>query len=167
MFFIGMDFLNSMSSITLVSGGGRVNKFMLRKIAVILLVYIGLYVITYTNIYTIFFNVIGKDVSIIPFWVSIRLSFVSNIFIIALSLFLLFLTREVSIPIIIVVSFYFIEEYLWRCKITQESGLLSHLYQYNDYNIKSTLAYFTAACVLLVVTYFLAQREKNPFKKLS
>ena len=166
-FFIGMDFLNSMASITLVSGGLRINKFMLRKIIVILLVYISLYIITYTNIYTIFLSIIGKEATLIPIWFSIKISLVSNIFIIALSLFLLFLTREVSVSIIIVVSYYFIEEYLWRCKITQGAGLLSHLYYYYDYSQSSTICYFIAAWILLIATYFLAQRENNPFKKLS
>ncbi|MEG0308476.1 MAG: hypothetical protein RR636_11060 [Clostridium sp.] len=163
LFSIGTDFGNSMEDISLAIGGSNTNKFMVRKLISLLVLYIIFHMISFINIYSLYIKLIGHKASLIPFTEIILCSFSTNIFIISLSLLILFLVRDITVSITIIASYYLIEESLWRCKIFKEYGVLGHLYQYYDYEngemIKFKLIYILIAIVLLIITYKISKRK--------
>lgn len=166
-FFLGVDFNNSMEEITLAVGGSKTNKFMLKKLVSILVLYFSLYIISFINIYTIYLNLIDGRGSLIQLKEIIFYCIVTNIFIISLSLFILFLFRDIAVSVSLITFYYLIEEALWRCKITQTNGILGHLYQYYNYSkgdiYRVKLFYLAASIILLVITYKISNR-KSSFK---
>lgn len=162
-FFLGVDFDNSMEEISLASGGSRGNKFFIRKIVVLLALYFVLYLITFINIYTLYLNMLDPKDVLIPIKEIILFSFVTNVFIISLSLFILLITRNIAVSISIITAYYLIEESLWRCKVMQTNGILGHMYQYQDYadgelySIK--LIYLFISIILLFLSYKISQRK--------
>lgn len=162
-FYLGTDFKNSMEEISLAVGGSKTNKFMLRKLFSLLAVYFVLYLISFINIYTLYLNALPSKGSLIPLSEILLYSLVTNIFIISLSLFLLFLSRDIAVCTSIITSYYLIEEALWRCKITQTNGILGHLYQYSDYVkgdiLRVKLFYVLISFVLLILTYIISKRK--------
>lgn len=166
-FFLGIDFNNSMEEITLAVGGSKTNKFMLKKLVSILVLYFSLYIISFINIYTIYLNLIDGRGSLIQLKEIIFYCIVTNIFIISLSLFILFLFRDIAVSVSLITFYYLIEEALWRCKITQTNGILGHLYQYYNYSkgdiYRVKLFYLAASIILLVITYKISNR-KSSFK---
>lgn len=164
-FFLGTDFTNSMEEITLAVGGSRTNKFMARKLGTILFVYLILYVISFANIYSLYstsFTMISlKDI--------IFSSLTTNIFIISLSLFVLFVFKDIAVSTTIITAYYLIEEALWRCKIMDKYGILGHIYQYYDYVngefYKIRIVYLMLSVVLLFITYKISKRKKSVFDK--
>ncbi len=161
-FFLGTDFTNSMEDISLVVGGSKTNKFMLRKLISLLCIYMALYVITFTNIYTLYSKCVSNTI-LIPLKEIILCSFTTNVFVIALSLFLLFLFRDIIVSVTAITAFYLIEELLWRCRIFKNSGILGHIYRYYDYKsgalYKVKLIYIVISVVLLFLTYLLSRRK--------
>lgn len=162
-FFLGIDFKNSMEDLALSIGGSRTNKFILRKLGIILLLYFTLYSITFANIYTLYFTMLPAGILLTPLKEIIFYSMVTNIFIISLSLFILFLSRDTAVSTSIITAYYLIEEGLWRCKITQKYGILGHIYQYNDYEngeiLKIKLFYLLLSLILIFLTYKLSKRK--------
>lgn len=162
-FFLGVDFKNSMEELALSIGGSRTNKFMLRKLAIILIIYFALYFISFVNIYTLYLAMLPNKILLTPLKEIIFYSMVTNIFIISLSLFILFLSRDTAVSTSIVTAYYLIEEGLWRCKVTQKYGILGHIYQYNDYEsgeiLKIKLFYLLLSLILIFLTYKLSKRK--------
>jgi len=164
-FFLGTDYDNSMEDIALASGGSKTNKLFIRKLAAIGTLYFVLYTITFTNIYTLYLKLIyGKGV-LIPLKEILIYSFTTNLFVFSLSLFILFLSRNISISISIITAYYLIEEALWRCKISQTKGILGHLYQYSDYKpgeiYSVKIIYVLVAFILLFLSYKISKRKLN------
>lgn len=163
-FFIGKDFNNSMEELTLCIGGSKINKFMVKKLFVIMSIHVSLYIITFINIYSIFLKFNNSYSKIMPLKEIIFYSITTNIFIISLGLFILFFTRDIAITTILITSYYFIEEALWRCKVTQQRGILAHLYQYEgygaEYMVKTKLIYLGISVILLLITYNLSSRKR-------
>ncbi len=166
-FFLGIDFKNSMEEISLAIGGSNTNKFMLRKLIALLSIYFILYFISFVNIYTLYIKLVGNSSVFIPLKEIIFYSACTNIFIISLSLFILFLSKDIAISTTLITAYYLVEEALWRCKITQEKGILGHIYQYYDYtkselfNIK--ILYIIFSTILLFLTYKISKRKKLLF----
>ncbi|ERI93573.1 hypothetical protein HMPREF1982_01657 [Clostridiales bacterium oral taxon 876 str. F0540] len=162
-FFLGTDFNNSMEEIALAVGGSRTNKFMLRKLGAILGLYIILYSITFANIYSLYNKLIPGGSRLLPFNEIAFYSITTNIFIISLSLLILFITRNIAVSTSLITAYYLIEEALWRCKITQEKGILGHIYQYFDCPkndiIKIKLFYIVLSIVFLFFTYIISKRK--------
>lgn len=166
-FFLGIDFNNSMEEITLAIGGSKTNKFMLKKLFSILVLYFSLYIISFINIYTIYLSLINGRGRLIQLKEIIFYCIVTNVFIIALSLFILFLFRDIAVSVSLITFYYLIEEALWRCKIMQTNGILGHLYQYYNYSkgdiYKVKLFYLALSIILLFITYKISNR-KSSFK---
>lgn len=164
-FFIGTDFNNSMEDISLAIGGSRTNKFFLRKLISLLLLYLILYTVTFANIYTLYIKLINVSGSLIPLKEILFYCITTNIFIISLSLFILFLSRDIAVSTSIITAYYLIEESLWRCKITQEHGILGHVYQYNIFFrgefLQEKLIYSCVSLILLFIVYKLSKRKLN------
>jgi len=162
-FFLGIDFKNSMEDLALSIGGSRTNKFMLRKLTIILLLYFALYFVSFVNIYTLYLTMLPGKILLTPLKEIIFYSMVTNIFIISLSLFILFLSRDAAVSTSIITAYYLIEEGLWRCKVTQKYGILGHIYQYNDYEngeiLKIKLFYLLLSLILIFLTYKISKRK--------
>ncbi|MFL0267300.1 hypothetical protein [Candidatus Clostridium radicumherbarum] len=163
-FYIGTDFKNSMEEISLAIGGCKSNKFMFRKLISLLVVYTVLYLISFTNIYTLYISKVGGMGNLISIKEIILYSLVTNVFIISLSLFIIYISRDIAVSTSIITSYYLIEEALWRCKITQTKGILGHIYQYSDYGkgeiLKVKLFYVFISIILLIFTYKISERKK-------
>lgn len=162
-FYLGTDFKNSMEDISLAIGGSKTNKFMLRKLGVLLLFYSFLYTITFINVYNIYMRIIPKDSTLVPLREVVFYSITTDFFIISLSLFILFLLKDIAVSTSIIIAYYLIEEGLWRCKVMQKWGILGHMYQYYEYTpgeiVKVKLVYIVLSIVLLFLTYKLSQRK--------
>lgn len=163
MFFsIGGDFNNSVYDITLAIGGSKTNKFVLKKIISMLLFYACIYLISYINIYRIFLE--NTSVEVLEFSKCLFLSSTSIIFIISVSLFLIYITKSVILSSLIVISYYFVEEYLWTCRLFQEKGILSHIYFFTPHNVEkiytSRIEYIAFSIILLFITYLISKRKK-------
>lgn len=169
-FFLGTDFTNSMEDIALVIGGSKTNKFMLRKLEVLLLVYFALYILSYVNIYNLYMTLLPKNFFLIPLKDIIFCSLTTNIFILSLSVFLLFLIKDIAVTTSIITAYYLIEEALWRCKIMSKQGILGHIYQYYDYTkgemYSIKIIYLIMSIILLFYTYKISKRKRNIFSKL-
>lgn len=167
-FFLGTDLKNSMEEITLAIGGSSINKFMLRKLISILSLYIVLYLISFVNIYTLHIKLANHNNIFIPLKEIIFYSVTTNIFIISLSLFILFLSRDIAVSTTIITAYYLIEEALWRCKVTQGKGILGHLYQYYDYQsgelLKVKIIYIIVSSILLFFTYRMIRYSGSSFR---
>ena len=89
----------------------------------------------------------------------------TNIFVISLSIFILFITRDIAVSTSLITAYYLIEEALWRCKVTQTNGILGHIYQYYDYEkggiLKVKLIYMLISIILLFLSYKISQRKIN------
>lgn len=162
-FYLGVDFKNSMEQISLAIGGSKTNKFMLRKLISILILYLFLYVISFINVYILYIQLLPSNATLIPLKEIIFYSLTTNVFIISLSLFILFISRDISISTVIITAYYLIEESLWRCKVTEKKGILGHIYYYYDYSngelLKVKIFYILLSVVLLFITYKLAERK--------
>lgn len=162
-FYLGVDFKNSMEQISLAIGGSKINKFMLRKLISILILYLFLYVISFINVYILYIQLLPSNATLIPLKEIIFYSLTTNVFIISLSLFILFISRDISISTVIITAYYLIEESLWRCKVTEKNGILGHIYYYYDYSngelLKVKIFYILLSVVLLFITYKLAERK--------
>ncbi|WP_051986322.1 hypothetical protein [Clostridium amazonitimonense] len=162
-FFLGIDFKNSMEEISIAIGGSKTNKFMARKLGSMLIMYFALYVISFVNIYTLYIKLIVGKGQLLPLKEIVFYSLSANIFVISISLFILFLSKDIAISTTIITSYYLIEEFLWRCKVTQKKGILGHLYQYFDYGkgelFKAKLIYILLSVLLLFATYKLSKRK--------
>lgn len=162
-FMITKDFQTSIEEITLVIGGSRGNKYILRKLLTLFIIYISLYIISYFNIYTIIESRVTRP--LMPLSHCLLFSISTNVFIIALSLFILFVTRDIIINTIIMVSYYLIEELFWLCRFTQEKGILAHVYFYNPSNYNQLLnykiVYVIIAIILILTTYIISSRKRN------
>lgn len=161
-FSIGADFYNKMGEITLAIGGSKTNKFMLKKFLSLLAVYVPIYLATYLNIYTLYQSG-TQEGYLIPFREAFFYSITANIFVIALALFILFLTRDIPLSMVLILSYYLIEEHLWRAKITKQFGILGHIYTYYEISkigfVKIKIIYLICAVILSVITLKLAGRE--------
>lgn len=171
-FYIGIDFNNSMEEISLTVSSSVVNKFTIRKLITILVVYFFLYAISFINIYTIYLQFLSHNRYLLPLKKIIFYSFCTNVFIISLSLFILLLTKDISISTVIISSYYLIEEHLWRCKISGKYGILGHIYHYEDYKpneiIKIKLWYILISIVLLFLFCQLSKRKRySCFNKIK
>lgn len=161
-FSLGMDFYNSMEEITLAIGGSKINIYMFKKFISMFAVYFPLYILTYINIYTLYSSHL-KGYNLISFHEVFFYSVVTNIFIISLSLFILFLTREIAVSLVIITSYYLLEEYLWRSKVTKEYGILGHIFCYYDASfiklIIIKILYLAASFVLIYITLKLSGKK--------
>lgn len=164
-FTLGIDFNNSMEEISLAIGGSKTNKFMIRKLFSMLFLYMIMYTMSFINIYSLYIKLVDNKVSIMPFKEIILCSFTANIFIISLSLLVLFLVRDIAVIITIITSYYLIEESLWRGKLLKKYGILGHLYNYYDYSsgemIRIKIIFILISLVLLLTTYKLSWRKRN------
>lgn len=162
-FFLGTDFKNSMEEISLAVGGSKTNKFMLRKLVAILILYLILYTISAVNIYTLYVQLLPLNSSLFPLRKIIFYSLTTNIFIISLSLFILFVSKDATISTTIITAYYLVEESLWRCQVTQTNGILGHIYRYYDYGkgeiLKVKIFYISLSVILLFITYKLSKRK--------
>lgn len=169
-FFLGKDFTNSMEEIAIAIGGSKMNKFMYRKLYSTLILYFSLYVVSFINIYTLYIKLLPSNVKMISLTEILIFSFTTNLFIISLSLVILFITRNIPISIIIITAYYLIEEFLWRCKVTQTKGILGHLNQYYDYAngeiMKVKLIYIFVSVILLYILYRMSSRKRTGFRFL-
>lgn len=170
-FSIGTDFENSMEEISLVSGGLKTNKFFLRKIASLLTLYFVLYVVSFANIYFLYLDKLRGIGRLVSFKEILLLSFSTNLFIISLSLFVLFISRNITVSVSLITAYYLVEESLWRSKVTGRKGILGHLYQYSDY-IKDEIysiriTYIIVAIILLFLSYKISQRKFDLRQKLK
>lgn len=169
-FALGLDFTNSMEDVTLIAGGSKLNMFMLRKFFSLLCIYVPLYIITYINVYSIYLSRLKYRADAMPLKQVIFYSVTANVFIIAMSLFILFLTREVTVSTVIIVSYYLIEEYLLRAKVMGVKGVIGQVYDYFEpsrMNIDTYKIWYIAASVPL---FFLAAKlcsKKYIFFKLK
>ncbi|MFX0550124.1 ATP-binding cassette domain-containing protein [Hathewaya histolytica] len=69
-----------------------------------------------------------------------------------------------SLSLIIISSYYLIEEHLWRCKIFRERGILSHIYYYYDQNISVHMNYkliYLVLSVILLITSIKLTNKSN------
>jgi hypothetical protein len=164
-FTLGIDFNNSMEEIALAVGGSKTNKFMLRKLISILTVYFCLYIISFLNIYFLYKKLLPNNFIMLPIQEVLLYSFITNMFIISLSLFILFISKDIAISTSLITAYYLIEEALWRCKITQTNGILGHIYQYYDYEkgglLKVKIIYMGISIILLMATYRISQRKTS------
>jgi hypothetical protein len=162
-FFLGVDFNNSMEEIALAVGGSKTNKFMLRKLATILLLYSVLYLITFVNIYTLYVQLLEGNNELVPIIEIIIYSLSTNIFIISISLLILLITRDIAVSTSIITSYYLIEEALWKCMITDKKGILEHIYEYYEFEngelIKIKLIYMLLSIAILFITYKISKRK--------
>lgn len=166
-FFLGTDFKNSMEEMTLAIGGSNTNKFMARKLISILSLYVVLYLVSFVNIYTLHIKLANHNNIFVPLKEIIFYSITTNIFIISLSLFILFLSRDIAVSTTIITSYYLIEEALWKCKVTQGKGILGHIYQYYDYEsgelFKVRIVYIIVSIILLFITYRMNRHSRSRF----
>ena len=164
-FFLGSDFNNSMEEIALVVGGSRPNKFMIRKLCSILIMYAILYLISFFNIYFLYKGMIRANETLPPINEILLYSITTNIFVISLSIFILLISRDITVSTCLITAYYLIEEGLWRCKITQTNGILGHIYSYYDYGkgeiLKVKLIYMLISIILLLLSYKISQRKIN------
>ncbi|MCD3352059.1 hypothetical protein G8V03_13930 [Clostridium botulinum D/C] len=74
------------------------------------------------------------------------------------ALFLIVLIKDIPKSIIIITFVYFVEEYLWRGKLTQKYEILAHRFYWKwgemRFNIKVKLIYLTISIILLIFSYF-------------
>jgi energy-coupling factor transporter ATP-binding protein EcfA2 len=108
-----------------------------------------------------------KEGQLIPFNEIFLYSVTTNIFIIALALFILFLTRDIPVSLVLLLSFYLIEEHLWRAKITRQFGILGHIYTYIDATrigfIKIKAVYLICSLILAILALKMAGSERRYF----
>ena len=162
-FFLGIDYETSMEDIALASCGSKTNKLFARKLAAIISLYLVLYTITFVNIYTLYISLIDGKGAMIPVADILIFSATTNLFVFSLSLFILVLSRNISVSISLITAYYLIEEALWRCKITKSNGILGHIYNYSNYTVGKTysvkLLYILFSFVLLFISYKISQRK--------
>ena len=164
-FSLGIDFYNKMEELTLSIGGAKFNRYAAKKFISLLAAYIPLYLITYLNIYFLYKVMLPKNQVLISFGEMFFYSLVSNIFILSLALFILFLTRDIPVSMVIITSVYLIEEYLWRAQITKQYGILGHIYYYNDSFVKALIiikvAYLICSVILFAIILKLSSRKNT------
>ncbi|QAA31773.1 hypothetical protein [Clostridium manihotivorum] len=164
-FTLGVDFNNSMEDISLAIGGSRTNKFMIRKLISILLVYFFLYSVSFFNIYYLYKKILPSSYILTPILEVLFYSIVTNLFIISLSLFILFISRDIAVSTSLITVYYLIEEALWRCKVMGTSGILGHIYQYTDYKkgelLEVKVIYIILSIILLTLTFIMTQRKAS------
>ena len=173
-FSLGVDFYNKMEELSLAVGGAKYNTYMAKKFFSLLIVYIPVYLLTYVNIYMLYKSLLTKHQMLLPFSELFMYSAVSNVFIISLSLFILFLTRDIPVSIVSISSFYLIEEHLWRAKIMQQYGILGHIYHYysatpQDFFLYKAM-YLLGSVLLIAATLKLSGRKRIsvlPKKRLN
>lgn len=160
---VGIDFKNSMEDITLAIGGSFINKYSLRKIITLILVFASLYMVSFVNVYTLYLKMIDNKAVLISISEVLLCSFTTIIFMVSLSLFFIYVLREITISIICVVSYFLVEECLWRCKMFQKYGVLGHIYQYEDYAsgelLKYKLGFIVISVILIAVTCVLSSKR--------
>ena len=166
-FIIGMDFNNSMSSISLVVSKGRSNAYIISKVITITIYYAICYFLTLINVVYCYKTYIPGEIQrIYPLDKLIMSSLITTIFVVSLSIFFIVLIKDIPKTIIIVITGYFIEEYLWRGKIFQEYGVLAHRYYWQGHspslNFKVKAVYIGVSIGLLIFSYFwLGQGKKH------
>ncbi|KOC31884.1 hypothetical protein [Clostridium botulinum] len=158
-FTIGIDFKNSMSHISLAASKSKSNDYIMKKIITIISQYGICYSITLINIIYCYNTIIHKDDKIqYHLEILILSSVITTIFVTSITIFLIVLIKDIPKSIIIVTSVYFIEEYLWRGKLTQKYGILAHRFYWEwgemRFNIKVKLIYLTISIILLIFSYF-------------
>ena len=138
---------------------------MTRKLFCLLCLYIPVYIISFINIYTLYVSYSPSYIVLINLSEIILMSLTTNIFIISISIFVLMLLRDHIVTITLILSYFLIEECLWRCKITQKYGILGHLYEYADYApgemIKIKIVYLILSFIFMLLACKLSMRERK------
>jgi hypothetical protein len=171
-FTIGMDFKNSMSHISLTASKSKSNDYMVKKIITIASQYGICYIITLLNIIYCYNKVVsGSDRIQNHLPLLIGSSFITTIFVTSITIFFIVLIKDIPKTIIIVISFYFIGEYLWRGQVTRKYGVLAHRFYWElrdmEFNIKVKLIYLTISIALLIFSYlWLGRGAKGNHKGL-
>lgn len=161
-FSCGQDFSNSMEELSLASGKSRTNRFILMKSLYLLLIYVMVYVPTYLNLYNGYKKVIAKDLIVTPIGQAIFYSAMTNLFVISLALLILYITRSISVSIMVYSFIYIIEEFLWKSYIMRQHGILNHLWS-NETSIltSSKLCYILVSIFILYGVLKLGGRQKH------
>lgn len=158
-FTVGMDFRNSMSHISLSASKSRSNDYMVKKIITIISQYGICYGLTLINIIYCYSKVIDKDDRIHnQLALLIASSVITTIFVTSITIFFIVFIKDIPKTIIVVISLYFIGEYLWRGQVTRKYGILAHRFYWDlrdmGFNIKVKLIYLAVSMALLIFSYF-------------
>ena len=158
-FTIGMDFKNSMSHISLCASKGKSNDYMIKKIMTIISQYGICYGITLINIIYCYNKIISGNNEMQNHLVMLIISSViTTIFVTSMTIFFIVLIKDIPKTIIVVISLYFVEEYLRRGQVTRKYGILAHRFYWDwrnmGFNIRVKLAYLAASIIMLVFSYF-------------
>lgn len=158
-FTIGMDFKNSMNAISLSASKSKSNDYIIKKIITIVSQYCICYGITLINIIYCYNLIINKDDKVqYHLQMLILSSVITTIFVTSITIFFIVLIKDIPKTIILVTSLYFVEEYLWRGKLTQKYGILAHRFYWEwgemSFNIKIKIIYLLISIVLLIFSYF-------------
>lgn len=92
-------------------------------------------------------------------------SLFTQIFVISFTLLCIGVTRSISISMTLVTFGYFIQEFLWRGKITKEYGVLAHRFFLDvgddSFRVKVKLFYFILSIVFLWGFYKSIGRKRH------
>ncbi|MDP4143349.1 MAG: hypothetical protein Q8936_02530 [Bacillota bacterium] len=170
-FTVGMDFKNSMGHISLSASKSKSNDYMVKKIMTIICQYVICYAITLINIIYCYGKVARKDTIQYHLEILIGSSIITTIFVTSITLFFIVLIKDIPKTTIVVISLYFIEEYLWRGQVTRKYGILAHRFYWDwtdmRFNITEKLVYLAVSIVLLIFSYFwLGRGSRSTYKGL-
>lgn len=132
------------------------------KFVYLLLIYVMIYIPTYLNLYNGYTKTIAKDFKIIPLNQAVFYSVATNIFVISLALFILYISRSISISIMTFSLLYIIEEFLWKSKLMGQYGILNHLLtNKKSILINSKLCYILISIFILYGALKLGGRQNH------
>ncbi|MDU2105746.1 MAG: hypothetical protein ACLR3R_10720 [Clostridium paraputrificum] len=160
LFIIGMDYTNSIVDISIIAGGSKSNIYLIRKLITFLSIYIPIYFCTAINV-LIGMRIDGHaNIKTILIY-----SLITQIFVISFTLLCIGVTRSISISMTLVTFGYFIQEFLWRGKITKEYGVLAHRFFLDvgddSFRVKVKLFYFILSIVFLWGVYKSIGRKRH------
>lgn len=171
-FTVGMDFENSMSPISISASKSKSNDYMVKKIITIISQYTLCYALTLVNIIYCYGEMFNEDISMIyQLKILIGSSIITTIFVTSISIFFIVLIKDIPKTIIIIISLYFILEYLWRGQVTQKYGILAHRFYWDlgnmSFNIRVKGVYLALSIILLIFSYlWLGRCSQNTHKGL-
>lgn len=168
---IGIDLDNKMDDLTLTMCESNYNKYLLGKIMMILKIYIPLYIITYINMYYLIAHNALYDVKLLGLIKCIYISFTTQFFVISLTIFFMFLIRNVRAVLLSLGAYFVFIEFIIGHNFLQSMGVYSHFFIYNENIINDILSnrflYNIFSIILLYVGIRLSGKERKKVGILS
>lgn len=162
---LGSDFDHEMDDLTLIISGERYNKYLIGKILMILKIYIPMYFITYLNMYFLIKRNITPGTKILSLSKCLYISFTSQLFVISLTIFMIFFIRNVRGILIGLGGYFVVVEFILGHNLFRGMGLYSHFFIYNEAIINNILnnkfIYIILGIILIFIAIRLSGKERR------